>query len=284
MTDFGRNRAVSLARRVMRRRPSPAMIVAVIALFASMSGTGYAVSKLPKNSVGSTQLRAGAVQTSDIKDGAVTAGKLAKGVLPGQTSSVPPDRVAYADRAGFATQADSAERATFADTAGRATTAGSADRADSADTADTADRLDGRDASDFLPRGLIVDVPRFTLTGGQEREVLRHGPFTVTARCSIDQPAPGGNVDSADMLVSTTQAHSVLDGFTVNPDMGPGSLERDRILIGVAPSPGEPDFESSADGTLAAPDGTEVRSAVVQAGVNIYGEAGKCAFGGFFLI
>jgi hypothetical protein len=70
-----------------------------------------------------------------------------------------------------------------------------------------------------LPRGLIVDVPRFTLTDGQERQVLRHGPFTVTA-LQHRSAGPGGNVDSADMLVSTTQAHSVLDGFTVNPDMG----------------------------------------------------------------
>jgi hypothetical protein len=255
------------------------MVVAVLALFASMSGTGYAVSKLPKNSVGSAQLRAGAVQTSDINDGAVTAGKLAKGVLP-----VTPDRVAYADRAGFATQADSAERATFADTAGRATTAGSADRAESAGTSDDADRLDGRDASDFLPRGLIVDVPRVTLTDGQERQVLHLGPFTVTARCSIDQPAPGGNVDSADMLVATTQPHSVLDGFTVNPDMGPSSLERDRILIAVAPPPGQPDFESSADGTLVAPDGTEIRSAVVYAGVNTFGQPNRCFFGGILVV
>ena len=52
----------------------------------------------------------------------------------------------------------------------------------------------------------------------------------------------------------------------------------------ISPPPGEPDFESSADGTLAAPDGTEVRSAVVQAGVNIFGEPDKCFFGGFFLI
>jgi hypothetical protein len=261
------------------------MVVAMIALFASLSGTGYAVSKLPKNSVGSSQLRAGAVQTSDIKDGAVTPSKLASGVLPGQRSASAPDRVAYADRAGFAARAESSDRASFADAAERATTAASAERVDSAGTADDADLLDGRDSSDFLPRGLIVDVPRFTLTDNQQRNVLRLGPFTVTARCDLDATtANGGRVDSADMLVSSTQAHSVLEGFTLNPDLGPGSLERNRVLISVAPAVGQPGFESSADGTFVAPDGTQVRSAVVQAGVNVYGDDGKCTFGGFFLI
>ena len=48
------------------------MAVGMLALAISVSGSAYAVTKLGKNSVGSTQLRAGAVQTNDIKDSAVT--------------------------------------------------------------------------------------------------------------------------------------------------------------------------------------------------------------------
>ena len=68
---------------VKRMRPSPAMVVAVIALIAAVSGSAYAA--LKKNSVGSRQLKKGAVKTVDIKNNAVT-GKKAKestfGVVP----------------------------------------------------------------------------------------------------------------------------------------------------------------------------------------------------------
>jgi hypothetical protein len=56
-------------------RPSPAMIVALIALVAAVSGSAYAA--LSKNSVGTKQLKKGAVRTSDLRNNAVT-GKKAK--------------------------------------------------------------------------------------------------------------------------------------------------------------------------------------------------------------
>lgn len=56
-----------------RGRPSPAMIVALAALFVALGGTSYAAFSLPKNSVGSAQ----------IKRGAVTKTKIATGTLAG---------------------------------------------------------------------------------------------------------------------------------------------------------------------------------------------------------
>jgi hypothetical protein len=64
-----------------RTRPSPAMIVAVVALIAALGGTSYALSKLPKNSVGSQQLRKGAVKGADMAGDAVTAAKVTDGSL-----------------------------------------------------------------------------------------------------------------------------------------------------------------------------------------------------------
>src|SRR4051794_30824494 len=43
------------------RLPSPAMSVALLALFVAMGGAGYAALKLPRNSVGTAQLKANAV-------------------------------------------------------------------------------------------------------------------------------------------------------------------------------------------------------------------------------
>src|SRR3954469_21418086 len=42
-------------------RPSPAMVVALIALCVALGGGAYAAINLPKNSVGATQLKKGAV-------------------------------------------------------------------------------------------------------------------------------------------------------------------------------------------------------------------------------
>lgn len=54
------------ARRI-RVVPSPAMAVALVALFVALGGTGYAVTRLPSNSVGTTQLRTNAVTSSKIR-------------------------------------------------------------------------------------------------------------------------------------------------------------------------------------------------------------------------
>jgi hypothetical protein len=58
------------------RRPSPALVVALLALFVALGGTGYAALALPKNSVGTKQLKKGAVKNSDIAGNAVTGSKV----------------------------------------------------------------------------------------------------------------------------------------------------------------------------------------------------------------
>lgn len=95
------------------RKPSPAMIVACVALFLATTGTGVAViasvpngsvgtkqlknnavnsskvkdhslaqKDLAKNSVGTDQLKSNAVNSSKVKDGSLNAVDLAAGVLP----------------------------------------------------------------------------------------------------------------------------------------------------------------------------------------------------------
>lgn len=50
-----------------RLRPAPAMVVASVALLVALGGTGYAASQLPANSVGTAQLRNGAVTAPKVK-------------------------------------------------------------------------------------------------------------------------------------------------------------------------------------------------------------------------
>lgn len=68
------------------RRPSPAMVVALIALFAALTGTAFAA--LGKNSVGSRQLKAKAVTSGKIANNAVTGAKVASGSLTGADINV----------------------------------------------------------------------------------------------------------------------------------------------------------------------------------------------------
>lgn len=73
--------------RKMFGRPSPAMIVAVIALIVALGGTAIAaksVIKLPKNSVGSRQLKKKSVTTGKLANNAVNGAKVANGSLTGQ--------------------------------------------------------------------------------------------------------------------------------------------------------------------------------------------------------
>ena len=39
------------------RRPSPALVISIIALVFAMGGTGWAVTQLPRSSVGTPQLK-----------------------------------------------------------------------------------------------------------------------------------------------------------------------------------------------------------------------------------
>lgn len=65
-----------MPRRLLRHRPSPAMVVALIALAVAAGGTGYAALSLPASSVGPRQLRTGAVTGKKIKRNAVTSAKV----------------------------------------------------------------------------------------------------------------------------------------------------------------------------------------------------------------
>lgn len=72
--------------RLVRHRPSPAMIVACLALLVALGGTSVAaVQALAPNSVGTAQLRANAVTATKLKNRNVTGAKLAFNAVTGAT-------------------------------------------------------------------------------------------------------------------------------------------------------------------------------------------------------
>jgi hypothetical protein len=275
------------------------MVVALLALFVSMGGTGYAVTKLPKRSVGPAQLRKNAVRAQHIKAGSVTAAKLAKSTLSSLRSPVAapsvasgaaataspgtPDRVAYADKAGVADRALLADRATAADGAAAADTAAVADRAK---LADNASMLGGQAASEFLASDTLRWVTPFTIGEGT-KEMLKVGPFTLTARCILDETVGGvANQDQADIIISTTQAKSAFDGDDLLGSLDPGdNIETRQFVNTIATPHGQARFEASSDGLAIGADGVlYIKGSYLFAGVNIAGDHEKCRFGGYIFL
>src|SRR5215213_4956748 len=84
----------------MRKKLTYGNIVSSLALFIALGGTSYALS-LPRNSVGSEQIRRGAVRASDVRSGAIRSSEVkdrslgvrdlstaARQTLRGQTGAV----------------------------------------------------------------------------------------------------------------------------------------------------------------------------------------------------
>jgi hypothetical protein len=104
-----------------RRLPSPALVVAGLALVVALGGTTYAATALPKNSVGAKQLKSGAVSTVKLAKGSVTSRQIKDHTIV----------AADIAKSAIPTLSGKAATAGHADTAGRADTAGHADTAGS---------------------------------------------------------------------------------------------------------------------------------------------------------
>jgi hypothetical protein len=69
--------------KAMFRRPSPGLVVACIALGVALGGTGYAtVLQVPKNSVGTPQLKNSAVTSAKVKNRSLLRADFAAGQIP----------------------------------------------------------------------------------------------------------------------------------------------------------------------------------------------------------
>jgi hypothetical protein len=79
-----------------RHRPSPAMVVALVALFVALGGSSYAAITLKKNSVKSRNIANGQVKRIDIQDDAINSSKVemfslvSRDFKPGQIPQGPP--------------------------------------------------------------------------------------------------------------------------------------------------------------------------------------------------
>lgn len=66
----------------MRKHLNPALVLSIVAVFIALGGTSYAISQLPKNSVGTKQIKKNAVNSAKVKDRSLLVKDFKKGQLP----------------------------------------------------------------------------------------------------------------------------------------------------------------------------------------------------------
>jgi hypothetical protein len=219
---------------ILHRRPSPAMIVACVALAVALGGTSYAAVALAPNSVGTKQLKKNAVTAEKIRNGAVTSVKIkdngVKGADVNEASLTEVPNAAHARNADTATNATSAVDAA---------TAGTATNATNATNAANADRLDSLDSTAFARTGRLASTvplhgPLPTATGTMTSQ---GGRFLISVSGSGFRSAVG--TGCIDILVETsgidtltaachyfnqTFVHEALVTRTLLLDVSPGTF------------------------------------------------------------
>ena len=219
--------------------PSPALVIALVALFVALGGGAYAAfgvgsKQIANNSVRSKDLRNNEVRGKDVRNRTLGASDLAFDSVGGDQVDEP-----------------SLERVP---------------------NAVNAQALEGRRRASVAP---------FTLTGGQAREVLREGPFTLTARCRIGMATTAGPEDRAEILISTTGDNAAFDAAD-SGELDTTTAEAQRTFVDASASPGTVAVDSLQDALVVAPDGTEeIADANLYAMVNALGQPGSCRFGGY---
>ena len=68
-------------KRLRLQRPSPSLVISMVALFVAMGGTGYAAVHLGKNTVGPKQIKTGAVGSSEVKNKSLKTADLSSGAI-----------------------------------------------------------------------------------------------------------------------------------------------------------------------------------------------------------
>jgi hypothetical protein len=223
------------------RRPSPAMIVALLALFVALGGSSYAAVK-----IGAKDIASGAVGTRAIANNAVRSADIRNAAVSGL--DVKDDSLTNADIDNSNLSAASAKTADTATHANSAT---------SATNATNADKLDGLDSTDFtrpactsqsgaIKGGVTIAAsPAFSATftpvpgyncSGQSVEARRlsMGRYEVRFNGSpATQAVATAIVTSikADMISVTNQSPGVFTIYVLDPLPAPGAFVDDSFTV-----------------------------------------------------
>jgi hypothetical protein len=165
---------------ILRRRPSPALVISMIALFVSLSGVSYGVAngfidsrEIKNNEIRSLDIRNNQIRTKDLRNNEIRGIDIRNSTVQGRDvalNTLTGDDIAES-RLG------KVPSATAADTATSATTAGSVGT-------------------------LKIIPPTSVAKGGAPVALATHGPLTLSGRCT---EATGTR---AQLFVATTEDNS----------------------------------------------------------------------------
>ena len=189
---------------LLRLRPSPAMVIACIALTVALGGTSYAAIKLPRNSVGTKQLKKNAVTGPKVKANTITGAD----VLESSLAEVP-----------------------SAATAATATTATTATNATNATNAANAAAVSGNKVRGFSQVGgpTITNAQVLDLNGLQLYASCAGGAVTVTAKTTLnDSEISAVSFDASDS--TDTSSRNYDDNFlTTDTFAVPNNSNSDEV-------------------------------------------------------
>lgn len=152
------------------RRPSAALVVAIVALFAALGGTGYAAATLSGRDIQRRSIPANRVIPNALGGGQINESKL--GVVPAARESLTAQSAVSATTAASATTAESAQ------------TAQNAQNAVNAQSSQDSLKLQGRDATAFLANSVRVTATAVTVANGRAE--------TVSVSCNANEKGIGG--------------------------------------------------------------------------------------------
>lgn len=250
--------------RRIRSRMTYANVVASLALFIALGGVSYAAVKLPKNSVGVTQIKKSAVTGAKVKDGSLTGADV-------KNRSLTADDFAGAVQGPAGPQGVQGLKGDVGP-AGAATKSIARKRV-------------------IATNGIDTTAAR---TAAPAVELFQQGALTVYAKCFTNTTT---NVTSYGVYIKTAQDGAIFDSRDSSADGGPAGT--DFLNVATDETFAELDSDNAtannsrmgsaddSDFTAFAPDGTTLRGwtgAAVKNGTlgsnGVYGEGNVCLFTG----
>jgi hypothetical protein len=172
-------------------------LVGYLALFVALGGSAYAVSSLPKNSVGTRQLKNDAVTSAKVQANSLTGGDINESML---------GPVGFALQAGNATKLGGNDPSAFLAANGKAVDASHADGATNADSATNAGHATNADSATTAGTATNANVASIAVNANALGGVTA-GRYTRTD-CSLARGAIKG---FAYVPASTTFSSSFVD-------------------------------------------------------------------------
>jgi hypothetical protein len=206
-----------LVLRQLVRRPSPAMLVALLALFVSMGGVSYGVAtgfidsrEIKNNTVRTKDLRNNDIRTRDIRNNEVRGVDIRNSTVQGRDVAL-----------NTLTGSDINETRL-----GKVPSATAADRATSANTATSAASVDV----------LKTIAPVTVNEGDAPATLLTHGPFTIRGACTADMAGTNASVAVTSTEPGSSASEVALPGSSAGASAGvpvEGSAPSGRAVVGV---------------------------------------------------